>query len=157
MRTIYLDYNATTPVAPAVVEAMLPCFGEHYGNPSSAHSLGRAAQEAIGYRFSFDMLGEAAMTMQDADRYFAAYKRALEEVATKAGPMKAGETIVQRPSISVKPKIIIIAIIQQFYFTRGPIGIQQLPQNRYLPLTVESLVDSDHMQCALVEQAEDIE
>lgn len=61
-----------------------------------------AAQEAIGYRFSFDMLGEAAMTMQDADRYFAAYKRALEEVAAKAGAMKAGETIVHRPSISVK-------------------------------------------------------
>ena len=61
-----------------------------------------AAQAAIGYRFSFDMLGEAAMTMTDADRYFDAYKNALKAVAKKAGPMKDGETIYQRPSISVK-------------------------------------------------------
>jgi cysteine desulfurase len=47
MRTIYLDYNATTPLAPAVQEAMLPFLAEHYGNPSSHHALGRAAQEAV--------------------------------------------------------------------------------------------------------------
>ena len=61
-----------------------------------------AAQAAIGYRFSFDMLGEAAMTMVDADRYFAAYKDALRKVAAQAGLMKPGETIYERPSISVK-------------------------------------------------------
>jgi len=47
MRTIYLDYNATTPIAPAVREAMLPFLGEHYGNPSSGHALGRAAHAAV--------------------------------------------------------------------------------------------------------------
>ena len=47
MRQIYLDYNATTPIAPSVVEAMTPFLTDHYGNPSSAHSLGRAANEAI--------------------------------------------------------------------------------------------------------------
>lgn len=47
MRTIYLDYNATTPVAPTVQEAMLPFLTEHYGNPSSHHWLGRACQEAV--------------------------------------------------------------------------------------------------------------
>ena len=47
MRTIYLDYNATTPVAPAVRQAMLPFLTEHFGNPSSTHSLGRAAHEAV--------------------------------------------------------------------------------------------------------------
>jgi cysteine desulfurase len=47
MRQIYLDYNATTPVAPSVQEAMLPFLAEHFGNPSSAHALGRAAQEAL--------------------------------------------------------------------------------------------------------------
>jgi cysteine desulfurase len=47
VRQIYLDYNATTPIAPSVVEAMQPFFAGHYGNPSSAHSLGRAAHEAI--------------------------------------------------------------------------------------------------------------
>ncbi len=47
MRQIYLDYNATTPIAPSVQEAMLPFLCEHFGNPSSEHSLGRACQEAI--------------------------------------------------------------------------------------------------------------
>jgi cysteine desulfurase len=47
VRRIYLDYNATTPVAPSVVEAMQPFFTVHYGNPSSTHSMGRAASEAI--------------------------------------------------------------------------------------------------------------
>ena len=47
MRFIYLDCNATTPVAPSVSEAMAPFFTEHYGNPSSSHILGRACREAI--------------------------------------------------------------------------------------------------------------
>jgi cysteine desulfurase len=47
MRLIYLDYNATTPLAPAVQEAMLPFLAEHYGNPSSGHVLGRASNEAV--------------------------------------------------------------------------------------------------------------
>ena len=47
MRTIYLDYNATTPIAPSVLEAMLPFFREHYGNPSSGHALGHACREAM--------------------------------------------------------------------------------------------------------------
>jgi cysteine desulfurase len=44
---IYLDYNATTPVDPAVVEAMLPYLRQHFGNPSSAHALGQAAHAAV--------------------------------------------------------------------------------------------------------------
>jgi cysteine desulfurase len=47
MRRIYLDFNATTPVAPSVQEAMLPFLTEHYGDPSAAHATGRACQEAI--------------------------------------------------------------------------------------------------------------
>ena len=39
-KTVYLDNNATTRVAPEVVEAMMPFFGERYGNPSSMHAFG---------------------------------------------------------------------------------------------------------------------
>ncbi|MHB1360775.1 MAG: cysteine desulfurase family protein [Rhodocyclaceae bacterium] len=44
---IYLDYNATTPVAPEVAAAMRPWIEEHFGNPSSAHVYGRRAAQAV--------------------------------------------------------------------------------------------------------------
>jgi len=46
-RTIYLDYNATTPLDTQVREAMLPFLGEVWGNPSSVHRLGRRARAAL--------------------------------------------------------------------------------------------------------------
>ena len=44
---IYLDFNATTPVAPAVLDAMTPFFGSMFGNPSSAHPYGFRLRAAI--------------------------------------------------------------------------------------------------------------
>ena len=44
---VYLDYNATTPVAPEVADAMEPFLRTHFGNPSSAHAYGRQAREAV--------------------------------------------------------------------------------------------------------------
>jgi cysteine desulfurase len=44
---IYLDYNATTPTDPEVLEAMLPYLRGEFGNPSSAYGLGRRAHEAV--------------------------------------------------------------------------------------------------------------
>jgi cysteine desulfurase len=44
---VYLDCNATTPVDPRVVDAMVPVLRDGYGNPSSGHSLGRQARELV--------------------------------------------------------------------------------------------------------------
>ena len=46
-RTIYFDYNATTPLDPAVREAMLPFLGDVWGNPSSVHLVGRKARALL--------------------------------------------------------------------------------------------------------------
>lgn len=46
-KPIYLDYNATTPIDPAVLEAILPYFKEQFGNPSSSHLYGKLAKEAV--------------------------------------------------------------------------------------------------------------
>ena len=47
MRTIYLDYNATTPLDPGVKAAMLPALEEVWGNPSSVHHLGQRARSLL--------------------------------------------------------------------------------------------------------------
>ena len=73
--------------------------------------LGRTIEEAHkvaaplrgeGYTFSFDMLGEAAMTMADAERYLGAYQSALEQIAREAKSGAPGASVFQRPSLSVK-------------------------------------------------------
>jgi cysteine desulfurase len=46
-RRVYLDHNASTPVHPDVVAAMLPYFSETFGNPSSVHAFGREAREGV--------------------------------------------------------------------------------------------------------------
>ena len=68
-------------------------------------AIKRAAPlEARGYRFSYDMLGEAACTRDDADRYFDRYRDAIEAVGKAAGaPKSQGEDVLlARPSLSVK-------------------------------------------------------
>lgn len=47
MKHIYLDYNASTPIAPEVADAMRPFLSEHYGNPSSHHWAGAPAKQAL--------------------------------------------------------------------------------------------------------------
>jgi cysteine desulfurase len=44
---VYLDYNATTPVAPEVFASMRPWFEERFGNPSSSHFFGQQAWQAV--------------------------------------------------------------------------------------------------------------
>jgi cysteine desulfurase len=46
-KTIYFDYNATTPLDDKVRESMLPFLGEIFGNPSSAHHVGRRARALL--------------------------------------------------------------------------------------------------------------
>ena len=103
----YLKRLATRSGEPLIRNAMrhaMRIMGKHF-------VLGRTIEEALGvarpmgaegYRFSFDMLGEAAMTMGDARRYFEAYREALAAVARQAGDLKPGDSVFARPSLSVK-------------------------------------------------------
>lgn len=47
MKNVYMDYSATTPVKKEVLDAMLPYFSEHFGNPSSLYSIAQESKEAL--------------------------------------------------------------------------------------------------------------
>ncbi|MEG9883844.1 MAG: bifunctional proline dehydrogenase/L-glutamate gamma-semialdehyde dehydrogenase PutA [Hyphomicrobiales bacterium] len=61
-----------------------------------------ARGEKAGYRYSYDMLGEAAMTDADARAYMSAYVNAIEAIADKAGAIRPDRSLHERPGLSVK-------------------------------------------------------
>ncbi len=98
--------GASEPVVRQALRHAMRMMGDQF-------VLGRSIQEALkraraeaqkGYRFSYDMLGEAAMTGPDAERYYERYVGAIEAVARASGPLfdKNADAIFERPSVSIK-------------------------------------------------------
>lgn len=88
------------PVIRASVAQAMRVMGEHFVLGEDIDSAMRRGRKfgANGYRFSFDMLGEAAHTAADAERYFREYKNAIMAISTHA----TAERAVENPGISVK-------------------------------------------------------
>jgi cysteine desulfurase len=77
---IYLDWNATAPLRPAVLEAMLPYLTVNFGNPSSIHAAGRAARVAL------DEAREKVAALLGADQ---------REIVFTSGATEANNLIIQ--------------------------------------------------------------
>ncbi len=94
------------PTIRLAVRQAVRLLGDQFVLGSSIdQAIARAkAMEAKGYRFSYDMLGEAARSELDAERYYQRYMTAIEAVGAAAGPLTATnvDAIFSRPSISVK-------------------------------------------------------
>jgi cysteine desulfurase len=111
MRQLYLDYNATTPTAPSVQEAMLPLLAEHFGNPSSNHALGRAAAEAVE-----DARGQLALLLGcDSEEIVftsggtESNNLALKGTLLRHGPSAGGHLIIsafEHPSIAAPARFL---------------------------------------------------
>ena len=88
------------PVARSAVRQAMRIMAEQFvvGETIEAALEAAPAREADGYRFTYDMLGEAARTAADADRYAARYAEAVDAVARTAAP---GD-VLERASVSVK-------------------------------------------------------
>ena len=95
-----LIQNSGEPVIRGAVTQAMRILGRQFVmGRSIAEALDRAkADEKRGYRYSYDMLGEAAHTMADADRYFEAYQAAIAAI----GKAAAGRGPIAAPGISVK-------------------------------------------------------
>jgi cysteine desulfurase len=105
MKRIYLDHSATTPVAHEVLEAMLPYFGEKFGNASSLHSFGLEAKEALEESRSkvAALLGAQADEIIFTSGGTESDNLALKGIAYKSAEKKAGNhiitTAIEHPAI----------------------------------------------------------
>ncbi len=95
-----INRSSESVVRTAVDKAMRIMSRQFVKGRTIQEALQRAQKkEALGYRFSYDMLGEAALTAADAQRYFMAYKDAIEAIGQHADK---AVNIYQRPGISIK-------------------------------------------------------
>jgi cysteine desulfurase len=89
MRQVYLDHNATTPVLPEVLEALLPYYRGDFGNPSSVHRYGRQARVAVDDARDCvaDLLGAPASSISFSSGGTEANNTILKGVAAALGEL----------------------------------------------------------------------
>jgi cysteine desulfurase len=127
MRRIYADHNATTPLAPEVLDAMLPYLREHFGNASSVHIFGRECRAAI----------------DDARVRIAGLLGAQEgEIIFTGGGTEADNTVIfgMRPGHIATSRIEHHAVLH---------ACQRRNDVTYLPVNRDCLVDPDDLRKAL--------
>jgi RHH-type proline utilization regulon transcriptional repressor/proline dehydrogenase/delta 1-pyrroline-5-carboxylate dehydrogenase len=88
------------PVVRKAVDVGMRMMGRQFvAGETIAEALGHARKlEAAGFRYSYDMLGEAATTSADADRYLSSYEQAIDAI----GEASAGRGVIEGPGISIK-------------------------------------------------------
>lgn len=96
-RPAYLDYNATTPLDPAVLTAMLPWFESQFGNASSRHEFGRAARRAVD---------------EARQQVAAAVNAHPTEVVFTSGGSEANNLFLKGAAASLKPGLIAVSAIE---------------------------------------------
>jgi len=138
VRTVYFDYNATTPLDPGVREAMLPFLDSLYGNPSSVHHVGRRTRALL------DEARERASTLLGG--------RPSEVVFTSGGTESNNLAIfgIAR-RLKAKGRHLITsaiehhAVLQCFQYLQKNEGFEV----SYLPVSSEGLISPEHLRRAL--------
>jgi cysteine desulfurase len=139
MQRIYLDYNATTPVDPAVLEAMLPYFAGDFGNASSIHTFGQRARAAI------ETAREQVAALLDA--------RPQEIVFTSGGTESDNHAIfgVLQPLLGVHPAphIITTAMEHEAVLNTCQALEKQGARVTYLSVSRDGLIDTEELRKAI--------
>jgi len=122
-RRVYLDHNASTPVHPEVLQAMLPYFSERFGNPSSVHGFGREARDG----------------MEAAREQIAAFlKVSKDEIVITSGGTESDNLGIKGVAAARRSGHIITSQIEQEGFTAT-----------YLPVDGHGMVSPDDVRAAL--------
>ncbi|MGE3541627.1 MAG: cysteine desulfurase family protein [Candidatus Tectimicrobiota bacterium] len=140
MQPVYLDYNATTPIDPAVAAVMQPYIAQHYGNPSSTHAYGRVTREAVeqARHQIAQLLGCAA-----------------REVVFTSGGSEANNTVLKGVAYTYRHKgnhIITSAVEHPAIINPCRFLEQQGLRVTYLPVDRTGMVDPDEIRAAITPQ-----
>lgn len=137
---IYLDYNATTPCDPQVVEAMLPFFSEHFGNAASkAHAHGWYAEEAVAQAREqvAELIGASSSEIIFTSGATESINLAIQGIAEKQATK--GKHII---TIATEHKAVLD--VCDYIETQG-YSVTVLPVNK------EGMIDLDQLQSAIQE------
>ena len=134
-RRVYLDHNASTPVHPEVLQAMLPYFSERFGNPSSVHGFGRESREGI----------------DTAREQIAAFlKVSKDEIVFTSGGTESDNLGIKGVAAARRAGHIITSQIEHHAVLRT---VQTLEQEgftaTYLPVDGDGMVNPDDVRAAL--------
>jgi cysteine desulfurase len=134
-RRVYLDHNASTPVHPEVVQAMLPYFGERFGNPSSVHAFGREARDGV------DMAREAVAAFLKVGR---------DELVFTSGGTESDNFAIKGVASARRRGHIITSQIEHHAVLRTCQSLEDAGfEVTYLPVDSHGMVDPDDVQRAL--------
>lgn len=107
---VYLDYNATTPVAPEVLAAMWPWLHDQFGNPSSSHAYGRRAAQAVlaARRQVADLIAARPLEIVFTGCATEANNLALLGVARALGPTKRHLVVsaIEHPAVMAPAMVL---------------------------------------------------
>jgi cysteine desulfurase len=135
---VYFDHNASTPLDPAVLEAMLPYLSAQFGNASSRHEYGRAARRAID-----EARGRVAMAVGAHPT----------EVIFTSGGSEANNLFIKGAAACLKPGVLAVSAIEHPCVIK-PAG--QLSKRGWLLHKIgvdgEGTIDGDSYQAALALQ-----
>jgi cysteine desulfurase len=139
MKTVYLDNAATTPIAPEVIDSMVPFMRETFGNPSSTHSFGRKAKNAL----------------EIARRQIAKYIQAeASEIIFTSGGTEANNMVFHNAVHQLNVKRIITSPIEHHAvghtveYLAGKFDVELV----YVRLTENGHIDVSHLKELLSEQ-----
>jgi len=134
-RRVYLDHNASTPVHPEVLEAMLPYFSERFGNPSSVHGFGREARDGL----------------EGARERVAAFLHAgKEEIVFTSGGTESDNLAIKGVAAARRGGHVITSSIEHHAVLRTCQALEQQGFTvTYLPVDGHGIVDPDDAQRAV--------
>jgi len=141
MKNIYLDYNATTPIDPRVLEEMMPYLSENYGNPSSIHSFGRKGKEAL------DKAREQVSQLISASPKEIVFTSGGSEAANFAIKSTARSLLREKGSHIVTTKVEHECVLESLKFLEKE-GFQVT----YLGVNSDGLIDLEELKEAITDE-----